>query len=449
MLFWNILFVLLLVGLNAFFVSVEFAAVTSRRSRIELLAKSGNVAAKIVKTWLENPAARDRLIAASQLGITIASLALGAVGENTFQMLLQPLFRSLNLPPAYQVLAPLLAGLPLVLSLIIVTSIHVVMGEQVPKVATLHNPEKVAMLAAQPMRVFSTVFKWFISLLDWATRQVLGWVGIEMVGEHTLMYTVEEIKHILSESEQGGVIEHPEKKMLDAIFDLGDLLVRQVMVPRTEIVAVEADILLPQIISLISTSTFTKFPVYEDNLDQILGIVHVKDLLQAMQSEGSKNCTARSLVRESIYVPETLPVSSLLQKFRANRQHIAIVLDEYGGTAGLVTLEDLLEEIVGEVSDPFDVVKPEIQTMPDGTILVDGLTLIEEVNNQLGLHLEDPHYDTIAGYMLGQLGHIPRSKESIDGDGVRLQAEVMDGMRIARLRLTRQDKSAGSKEPAP
>jgi putative hemolysin len=449
MLFWNILFIFLLVGLNAFFVSVEFAAVTSRRSRIELIAESGYAAAKIVKTWFENPAARDRLIAASQLGITIASLALGAVGENTFQVLLQPLFRSLNLPPAYQVLAPILAGLPLVLSLIIVTSIHVVMGEQVPKVATLHNPEKVAMLAAQPMRVFSTVFKWFISLLDWATRQVLGWVGIEMVGEHTLMYTVEEIKHILSESEQGGVIEHPEKKMLDAIFDMEDLLVRHVMVPRTEIVAVEADILLPQIISLISTSTFTKFPVYEDNLDLILGIVHVKDLLQAMQSEDSKNCTARSLVRESIYVPETLPVSSLLQKFRANRQHIAIVLDEYGGTAGLVTLEDLLEEIVGEVSDPFDVVKPEIQTMPDGTILVDGLTLIEEVNNQLGLHLKDPHYDTIAGYMLGRLGHIPRSKESVDGDGVRLQAEVMDGMRIARLRLTRPDKSAGSKELAP
>ena len=447
MLFWNILFVFLLVGLNAFFVSVEFAAVTSRRSHIELLAERGNAAAKIVKTWLENPAARDRLIAASQLGVTIASLALGAVGENTFQVLLQPLFLSLNLPPAYQVLTPLLTGLPLILSLIIVTSIHVVMGEQVPKVATLQNPEKVAMLVAQPMRLFSTVFKWFISLLDWITRQVLGWVGIEMVGEHTLMYTVEEIKHILSESEEGGVIEPPERKMLDAIFDLEDLLVRHVMIPRTEIVAVEADILLPEIISLISSSTYTKFPVYEDNLDQILGIVHVKDLLQAMQSEDSKNCTARSLVREAIYVSETLPVSKLLQKFQANRQHIAIVLDEYGGTAGLVALEDLLEEIVGEVSDPFDVVKPEIQTMPDGTILVDGLTLIEDVNNQLDLHLVDPNYDTIAGYMLGRLGHIPQAKESVDGDGVRLQAEVMDEMRIARVRLTRLDKSTGSKEP--
>ncbi|HEX9014075.1 MAG TPA: hemolysin family protein, partial [Anaerolineaceae bacterium] len=436
MLFWNILLVLLLVALNAFFVSVEFAAVTSRRSRIEMLAGSGNRAARIVKTWLENPAARDRLIAASQLGITIVSLALGAVGENTFQVLLQPLFQNLNLPGSYQVISRLLPALPLVLALIIVTSLHVVMGEQVPKVATLQDPERVALLAARPMQIFSTIFKWFISLLDWTTRQVLGWAGIEMMGEHTLMYSVEEIKHILSESEEGGVIETPEREMLDAIFDMGDLLARQVMVPRTEIVAVEANTPLPEIIGLISKSTYTKFPVYEENLDQILGIVHVKDLLQAMQSEDCKTCTARSLAREPIYVPETTPVSSLLQKFRTNRQHIAIVLDEYGGTAGLVTLEDLLEEIVGEVSDPFDVTKPEFQTLPDGAILVDGLTLIEEVNDQLGLHLQDPNYDTIAGYMLGRLGRIPRPKDAVDGEGIRLQVESMDGMRIARLRLT-------------
>jgi putative hemolysin len=444
MLFWNILFVLLLVALNGFFVSVEFAAVTSRRARIELLAESNKRAAEIVKTWLENPAARDRLIAASQLGVTIVSLALGAVGEHTFQVLLQPLFQRLSLPPDYQVIVPLLAGLPLLLSLIIVTSFHVVMGEQVPKVATLQNPEKVALLVARPMHAFSTVFKWFISILDWATRHVLEQIGIEMVGEHTLLYSVEEIKHILTESEEGGVIEPPEREMLDAIFDLGELLARQVMVPRTEIVAIEADTPLQEIIRLISKTTFTKFPVYEENLDQILGIVHVKDLLHAMQSEDCKNCNARSLLREPIYVPETIPVSSLLQRFRANRQHIAIVLDEYGGTAGLVTLEDLLEEIVGEVSDPFDTGKPEIQAMPDGTILVDGLTLIEEVNDQLGLHLEDPNYDTIAGYMLGRLGRIPRPKESIDGEGVRLQVESMDGLRIARLRLTRLDKTTNA-----
>ena len=435
MLLWSFLLILLLVFLNAFFVSVEFAAVASRRARIELLAESGNHSAAIVRTWLENPAARDRLIAASQLGITLVSLALGAVGENTFEALLAPLFEDLVMPPVLQRLVPLMAVLPLFLSLAIVTSLHVVLGEQVPKVATLHDPERFALIAARPMRLFIVVFKWFVDLLDWATRQILSLVGLRMVGEHLTVYTVEEIKQILSESEEGGVIRTPERQMLDAIFDLGSLVVRQVMIPRTEILAVEADTPLQEIIQLTSQSTYTKFPVYEDNPDQILGIVHVKDLIRALQSPDYATCTARTLAREPIFVPETISVNALLQQFRDNRQHIAIVLDEYGGTAGLVTLEDLLEEIVGEVSDPFDSLTPEIQTLPDGLILIDGLTLIEEVNQQLKLDLQDPNYDTIAGYVLGKLGRIPRLGDAVESNGVRLQVESLDGMRIARLSL--------------
>ena len=435
---WSFLLILLLVMLNGFFVSVEFAAVTSRRARIDLLAESGNHAAKIVKTWLENPATRDRLIAASQLGITLVSLALGAVGENTFEELLTPLFNNLNLQGALQRLSPILAALPLFLSLVIVTSLHVVLGEQVPKVATLHNPERFALLAARPMRVFSVVFKWFIDILDWATRQVLSLIGLRMMGEHLTVYTVEEIKHILSESEEGGVIQAPAREMLDAIFDLKDLVVRQVMIPRTEIIALEAEMPLPEIIQLTTPSKYTKFPVYEDNLDQILGILHVKDLLRAMQSSDVQGFTARTLARESIFVPETISVDTLLQQFRDNRQHIAIVLDEFGGTAGLVTLEDLLEEIVGEVSDPFDTTLPEIQTLPDGSILIDGLTLIEDVNQQLDLALDDPNYDTIAGYFLGRLGRIPRAGDVVETEDLRLRAESMDGLRIAQLSLRRK-----------
>jgi len=216
--------------------------------------------------------------------------------------------------------------------------------------------------------------------------------------------------------------------------------VGQVMIPRTEIVAVEADIPLQQIITLITESTYTKFPVYDDDLDTILGIVHVKDILRLMQEPGWEESTARSLVREPIYVPETIPVSALLRHFQDRRQHIAIVLDEYGGTAGLVTLEDLLEEIFGEVSDPFDRVSPEFQTQPDGSIWIDGMTLIEDVNAHLGLDLEDPNYYTIAGYVLGKLGRIPKVKESIEGDNVRLQVETLDGLRIARVSLTRLDQ---------
>jgi putative hemolysin len=441
-LFWSFLLILLLVALNGFFVSVEFAAVTSRRARIDLLAEGGNSSAKIVKTWLENPATRDRLIAASQLGITLVSLALGAVGENTFEALLTPFFNQLNLQGALQRLSPILAALPLIISLVIVTSLHVVLGEQVPKVATLHNPERFALLAARPMRVFSIVFKWFISMLDWATRQVLALVGLRMMGEHLTVYTVEEIKHILSESEEGGVIQTPAREMLDAIFDLKDLIVRQVMIPRTEIIALEAEMTIADIIQITTQSKYTKFPVYEDNLDQVLGILHVKDLLRAMQSSDRHDGTARTLAREPIFVPETISVDTLLQQFRDNRQHIAIVLDEFGGTAGLVTLEDLLEEIVGEVSDPFDTSSPEIQTLPDGSILIDGLTLIEDVNQQLDLALEDPDYDTIAGYFLGRLGRIPQVGDIVETEDLRLRAESMDGMRIAQLSLRRKTPSA-------
>jgi CBS domain containing-hemolysin-like protein len=314
--FWSVLLILLLVALNGFFVSVEFAAVSSRRTRVELLAEEGNSAAQIVKTWLENPSARDRLIAASQLGITMVSLALGAVGENTFEALLEPYFQEIVLPPALKVLTPALAALPLVLSLVIVTSVHVVLGEQVPKVATLHNPEGFALWVARPMHLFSVIFKWFIDLLDWATRQILRLIGLRMVGEHLTLYTVEEIKQILEESEEGGIIKTPEREMLDAIFDMNALMVRQVMIPRTEMVGVEADIPLMEIINLITESTYTKFPVYDDSLDQILGIVHVKDLLRCMQEPDWHTKTARSLVREPVYVPETLTVGSLLQEFR-------------------------------------------------------------------------------------------------------------------------------------
>lgn len=437
MFLWYFLLILILVALNGFFVSVEFAAVASRRSRIEILSEEGNTSAKIVRSWLENPMARDRLIAASQLGITIVSLALGAVGENTFEQLLAPYFENVSLPESLLALTSLLSALPLILSLIIVTSLHVVLGEQVPKVATLHNPETFALASARPMLVFSVIFKWFVDVLDWATRQILKAFGLQLVGGHSVIYTVEEIKQILSESEEGGLIQTPEREMLDAIFGLGDLLVRQVMIPRTEVIAVEADANLDEIINIVTQTTYTKLPVYEDDLDQILGIMHVKDVLHLMESPDSQERTARTLARETIYVPETLPVNVLLHQFRDNRQHLAIVLDEYGGTAGLVTLEDLVEEIVGEVSDPFDTITPEIQFLPDGSALIDGLALIEEVNHHLNLDLQDPHYDTIAGYFLGKLAHIPRPGDVIECEGVRLRVESMDALRIDTIHLTR------------
>jgi CBS domain containing-hemolysin-like protein len=355
--------------------------------------------------------------------------------------LLSPIFNTLVLPENLQFLTPVINALPLIISLLIMTTLVVVLGEMVPKVATLQQPERIAIISAQPMRIFSNIFKWFIDLLEWATRLVLRILGLHVVRGYSLFYTVDELKQIISESEEGGLLEPPEREMLESVFDFGELLVRQVMVPRMEIVAIEADTPLEDITSTINQHSYTKLPVYEDDLDQILGILHIKDVLRVMTQLERQGTTARGLARDTLYVPETLPVNELLHQFRHNHQHLAIVLDEYGGTAGLVTLEDLLEEIVGEVSDPFDMTSPEIQNLPDGFVLIDGLTLIETVNQQLSLNLSDPHYDTIAGYFLGKLGHIPQVGEKIEAGGVRIQVETMDGLRISQLKLLRLNES--------
>jgi putative hemolysin len=447
MFFWNFIFVIILIALNGFFVSIEFAAVASRKSRIELLPEQDSPAVKIVKNWLENPAARDRLIAASQLGITIVSLALGSVGEKAFEALLEPYFHQIELPAALQSLSSALAVLPLIISLIIVTSFHVVLGEQVPKVASLHNPERVALLGARPMHIFSSIFKWFVDLLDWATRQILKLLGLGIASGHSVMYTIEELKQIVAESEEGGVIETPERKMLHAVFDFGELLVRQVMIPRTEITAFEADIPLREAIDIAINSSYTKFPVYDDHLDNVIGVVHIKDLLRAEQAPDGLGRLARTLVREALFVPETVPVKAVLQEFRNQRQHIAIVMDEFSGTAGLVTLEDLMEEIVGEVSDPFDAAFPEIHSLSNNTVIIDGLAIIDDVNETLGTHFESPHYDTIAGYFLGVLGRIPEIGDEIEINGYCLRVEKMDAMRIESLKLTRLEPPPAEPDP--
>lgn len=426
----GLLAVFVLVLLNGFFVAAEFSLVSVRQTRIAELVSQGNVSAKAVHEALKNP---DRVIAATQLGITLASLGLGWIGEPAVAHLLLPI---INLfPPAVR--SGVSHSLSVGLAFALITFLHVVVGELAPKSIALQNPERTSLIVARPTLWSEMIFKPVIWALNGTGNALLRLVGVRPATGHELVHSVEELKMLVTASTEGGVVEPEEREMLHAVFDFGELLVGQVMIPRTEVVAVEADIPLEQILSLITESTYTKFPVYDDNLDTILGVVHVKDIVRVMQEPGWQECTARALVREPIYVPESIPVSALLLQFRRERQHIAIVLDEYGGTAGLVTLEDLLEEIVGEVSDPFDRTSPEFQTLPDGSILIDGMTLIEDVNARLGLDLEDPNYYTIAGYVLGKLGRIPNQAESIEGNGVRLQVESMDGLRISRVALTR------------
>jgi putative hemolysin len=422
--------VVFLVLLNGFFVAAEFSLVSVRQTRITELVEQGNASAMEVQEALENP---DRVIAATQLGITLASLGLGWIGEPALSHILEPLIDLFPVELRPGLSHSISAGI----AFAIITFLHVVVGELAPKSIALQNPEGTSLVIARPTLWSERIFKPFIWALNGTGNALLRLFGVHPATGHELVHSVEELKMLVTASTEGGVVAEQESELLHAIFEFGDLLVRQVMIPRTEITAVEADLPLTEIIPLISESTYTKFPVYDDDLDNILGIIHVKDLLRMMQDPDWQESTARSLVRDPMYVPETLPVSTLLHRFRDDRQHIAIVLDEFGGTGGLVTLEDLLEEIVGEVSDPFDKFTLKIETLPDGSLLVDGLCLIEDVNNHLDLDLNDPAYDTIAGYTLGRLGRIPKVNDSVESGQIRIQVEAMDGLRIDRLKLTR------------
>ncbi len=249
---------------------------------------------------------------------------------------------------------------------------------------------------------------------------------------------------LVTASAASGVVEADEEDMLQAVFDFGDTLVRQVMVPRTEMVAIPAEASLDEIAALVLRHPFTRYPVYEGDLDHVQGVIHLRDLMRARRGEGAGLATARGLMREAIFIPETARIGTLLRRFRARRHHLAIVVDEYGGTAGMVTLADLLEEIVGEVNDEFDS-GSEIQALPDGSYLLDGLTLIEAVNDYFQLNLADPSYDTIAGFVLGRLGRMAKVGDTLTAEGVRLRVEALDGKRIERLSLFRlPDAGAGT-----
>jgi CBS domain containing-hemolysin-like protein len=418
--------VLLLVLANGFFVAAEFALVSVRRTRIAELVAKGNRAARWVKRATDDP---DSVIAATQLGITLASLGLGWIGEPVLAQLITPI---VNLLPE-SIRSTTSHGLSVGLAFAVITFLHVVIGELAPKSVALQNPERVSLLVARPTIWTEWIFKPFIWVLNGAGNALLKLFGFEPASGHEMVHSVTELKMLVRASAEGGHVEYREEEMLQAIFELRDTLVRQVMVPRTEMVAVPAELRTDELVATFAQNPYTKAPVYSDDLDQILGIVYLKDVLRETQAEASK--TAKEMMRDAIFVPEAARVSTLLDQFRTSRQHIAIVLDEYGGTAGVVTLEDLIEEIVGVVGEPFDT-EAEIQPLPDGSSLVDGLTIIEEINEHFSLNLVDPHYDTIAGFILGRLGRLAQVGDAVEAEGVRLGVAAMDGLRIERVSVT-------------
>lgn len=435
----KLLAVVLLVFANGFFVAAEFALISVRRTRIVELVAEGNAAARWAHRAITDP---DQFIAATQLGITISSLGLGWLGEPAIAHLLEPLI--CLFPGVAESELPY--TLSVALSFALITFLHVVVGELMPKSIALQHPERTSLIVARPTILTEMLFKPMIWLLNGTGNLLLKLVGFTPAPEHEIHHSAEELKMLVHASTESGMVEDAEGMILSKVFGFGEILVRQVMIPRTEMIAVAADANLDDIIQTAMEQPYTKLPVYENDLDHILGVLHLKDILRSQYAANPTHHRASDLMRETIFIPETARIATLLSRFRVRKQHLAIVLDEYGGTAGVVTLEDLLEEIIGEIQDPFDEI-PQIQIRADGSSLIDGLTPIEDINEHFDLSLNDPYYDTIAGYMLGHLGRLAQAGDQVAGDKALLTVEAMDGKRIARISIKSQD-SADSADPS-
>jgi CBS domain containing-hemolysin-like protein len=430
----GVVLVVVLIVLNAFFVAAEFALVSVRRTRIEELAAQGKSGAAAIRKAIHEP---GRFIAATQLGITLASLGLGWVGEPALAHLIDPLVGLIPIPP---VVADVTAhGISAVFSFAIITFLHVVLGELIPKSIALQKAEQTSLLVIHPMIWVAGLFKPATWLLSGAGSAGIRLLGLTPAVGHELVHSVEEIKMLVAASAVQGVVEESEFDMLDSIFDLRQMHVRQLMIPRTEIIMLAVEATLLDAVRLQKENPHGKFPVYEKDTDHIIGVLYVRDVIEQL-ADGQLAAEVRSFTRPAIFLPETARINTALRTFRDRRETVAIVLDEYGGTAGMLTLADILEEIAGDLPDQFDADDaPEIVQRPDGQWEVDGLTQIEDVNEALHLSLSDENYDTIGGYVMGKLERIPHKGDEVQIDHVHFRVEKVDGMRIDLLRISLRD----------
>ena len=402
--------------LNAFFVAAEYGLVTSRRTRIMELEHEGNKRARLVLRITGDP---PRFIAAMQLGVTLTSLGIGALGE-------QALSRKFE---------PLMAGfLAVILALLIVTFLHVVIGELVPKGIALGQPERTALVVSMPVRWFFVVMRPLIWVLQESTALILEALPFEKGEEHEA-HSEAELRMLLSTSAEQGEIEHDEQEMLYKVFDFADKDVADVMVPRPEVVAISIELPPEEALTAVLESPYTRYPVYRESLDDIVGVLHIRDLIVAMQGDGLASVDLESLVRPAYMVPETKDLGALLTEFRRTNQHMAIVIDEYGSMEGIVTLEDLLEEIVGEIEDEFDLPDETVERIDDDTIRIDGTFPIDDFNEQFRVDLDHEDYHTVAGFVFGELGRAALPGDEVTWDGITFHIEAVEGQRIEKLRV--------------
>jgi CBS domain containing-hemolysin-like protein len=425
----ELLAVVLIVAANGFFVAAEYGLVTVRRTRLQELDAQGSRSARRVLRLLEAP---PRFISSIQLGVTLSSLALGAIGEPVVSGLLK---RPLDLlPQSWH--TGVAETISVILAFTILTYFHVVMGEIVPKSFTLGHPERVALLSAGPISAFHAIFRPFIWVLVRSSAAVLRWFGVTAGTGLALVHSEEELKMLVTASREKGVLEEDEQEMLHKVFEFADKDAVDVMVPRPDVVAVRVDLPVPDMLRLVLAHPFTRYPVYEGELDDIVGVLHVRDLFSALHERGLQNMDVRSVLRDAIMVPETKPLDELLAEFQRTSNHLAIVVDEYGSVEGLVTLEDLLEEIVGEIGDEFDLPDAGVRRLGRGRVRIGGSFPIDDFNERFGKHLPEDDYHTVGGFVFGELGRVPKVGDSVSFEDARFEVSATDGPRIREVDVT-------------
>lgn len=426
----KLLAVIVLVLANGFFVAAEFSLVGVRRSRVQQLVEQGHPLASAVQLATQR---LDAYLAATQLGITMASIALGWIGEPALAHLVEPLFQ--HLPERWTVISP--HSLAVAIAFSIITALHIVLGELAPKSLALQRTEGTALATARPLELFLTLFRPAIFTLNNLGNLVLRVFGLQPAGGEQLVHSPEELKLLVGQSARAGLLEPEQQEMLERVFEFSQLTAHQIMVPRTEMVAIPVDITLPDLFDIIEQTRHSRLPVYEETIDNIIGILYVKDLLLWLEDHPRGAFNVRELMRPALSLPETLHANDVFAAMRAQRVHIAIVVDEFGGTAGMVTMEDLMERVFGELQGELERQQPaDIVRLPNGQAIVNGLLLIDDFNDEFGVRIDDPDYDTIGGHVFGRLGRRPRLGDEVAVDGYRLRVIELDGLRIARLRVT-------------
>ena len=407
-----------LIVLNGVFVAAEFAIIGSSRAALERSARRGNRSARLVHRILRDPREQDRYIATAQLGITSASLALGMYGEHLLAEWLAQRLEALG-----QLRWIGAHGLASVVAVLFLSYLHVVLGEMVPKSLALQAPSRVAMAIAVPMRAVELALYPFVIALNGLGNSVLRLFGVERTADSAESYrTADELGFIVAESRAGGLLAREPARIIQELLEFSALTAGEAMVPRTRVVALRLGAGRSEMAATLQRERHTRFPVYGADLDDILGVVHVKDLLSALRDGGSLE---RSLLREVPFVPATEPLDRVLATLRRSRSQLAVVMDEHGGTAGIVTLEDLFEEVVGDISDPGE--RPDIQRDASGTLRVAGTVRVDELGQALGLVLEHEDVDTVSGLVIAKLGRPPRIGDRVEHEGVVLEVTAVRG----------------------